>query len=316
MLISRVALTAMCAASVAFAADSSLLRLMLPEATTVMGIDVDRARGSSLGQRLIDDIRDDDGSLRRFVAGTGFDPRRDMREIVLSSASGNTDKNSLIAIRGNFNSGKISSYLRGEGADLSQYRGFDVWRNWKTKDGRSNSSFALLNHDTALLGPDDQVRGALDRKSANSNGLSANMRDRVSQVSQRYDAWFVSANGMSGNARAFVPGSVNVDVDTIQQASGGVRFGRELEIGGEVLARSAKDARSLGDVLRFFAAMVNLNSDKGGMEDASRIADSLQVNTSGSTTRFSLMVGEDMVSRMVQKSKKSGRRSSSEPDVI
>ena len=69
----------------------------------VAGIDVERARDSFLGRKLLEQMDTKDAEFAKFVAMTGFDPRRDLREIIIATPDANT-KNppALILVRGIF----------------------------------------------------------------------------------------------------------------------------------------------------------------------------------------------------------------------
>ena len=90
-------------ASAVFAADSTLLNLVMPEARMVAGMDVERARDSFLGRKLMEQLDTKAGDFAKFVAMTGFDPRRDLREVIIATPDANT-KNppALILVRPRF----------------------------------------------------------------------------------------------------------------------------------------------------------------------------------------------------------------------
>ena len=54
----------------------------------------------------------------------------------------------------------------------------------------------------------------------------------------------------------------------------------------------------MADVLRFLASMVRLNA-KPGMEAALRVADSLKVEVTGATTKFSVQVPEEEWNKII-----------------
>jgi len=65
------------AACTAFAADSSLLSLVSPDTKVIAGIHVDRTTASQFGQFLLSQAQHGDADFNKFVAATGFDPRRE-----------------------------------------------------------------------------------------------------------------------------------------------------------------------------------------------------------------------------------------------
>lgn len=283
------------------AADPGLLNLVGRDPRMVAGVDVVRARDSAFGQKVLGEFRDEDANFRKFLDATGFDPRRDMREILMVSDGGASDgKDTLILVRGLFQPAKISGFMRQEGKVPSVYRGVEIWGS--ENGGAQDGAVALLNSSTAIFGGTALVKEAIDRSGFSASGMSPALQARIRDWSGKTDAWFIAPGafselgvGKSGNNRILPNG---IAPDAIREAAGGVRFGSELEISGEAVARSDKDALALADVLRFFANMVRLNA-KPGMEGALQMADSMKVETSGATTRFSFLVPEQLWNQVV-----------------
>ena len=51
---------------------------------------------------------------------------------------------------------------------------------------------------------------------------------------------------------------------SISQASGGIKFGANVQIGMQAVTRSEKDAEALVDVVRFIGGLIQTNKDKSG----------------------------------------------------
>ena len=68
-----------------FAADPGLLSLAMPNARVMAGINVEQARLSPFGQYLMSEFAGREVGLETLVGATGFDPRRDLREVLLAS---------------------------------------------------------------------------------------------------------------------------------------------------------------------------------------------------------------------------------------
>lgn len=299
------------------AVDPALLNLVGKDPKMAAGMDVDRARNSAFGQKVLGEFKEEDDGFRKFVDMTGFDPRRDLREVfMISDGTAGKPESTLILARGIFNVPKIQAALRQEGKISSLYKGVEIWTD--SKDTGHNA-MALLSSSLAAFGDPAFVRGAVDRASVSTTGLSATMRGRINDWSAKYDAWFVSPTalndlgiGKSGSNQV-MPQS-GFSTDAIREASAGVKFGAELLIAGETIARSDKDAQAMADVLRFVASMIRLNA-KPGMESALRIADSLKVEVNGTTTKFSLSVPEEEWNKVLDKPRQKAA-SSKRPEVI
>lgn len=317
----RIALSLVITAALLPGVDPTLLNLVAKDPKTVAGVDVDRASGSPFGQKVLGEFKDEDGDFRKFMEGTGFDPRRDLREVLMVSDGGqNKPENTLILARGFFNPAKISSFLRQEGKTSSFYKGVEIWSESKSGTGHQGS-VALLNSSITAFGDSARVMEAIDRLGQATSGMSASLRARVEEWSGKTDAWFISTVplnevgvGKSGSNQVMPQG---FSVDSIKEAYAGVKFGSDLQISGETLTRSNQDAQALADVLRFFVSMVRMNA-KPGMEGLLRVADTLKVEVSGATTKFSLTVPEEEWSKAIdgKQGRSSKVKTRKSPEVI
>lgn len=312
MTLRRTLLALIFTAGLSMAADPALLQLVMKDARMVAGIDFDRAKNSPFGQKILGEMKEEDQGFQKLVTSTGFDPRRDLREVVLAATGAPKDEAAIVLVRGTFDQGKIGQFLRSEGGEMTPYKGVELWKSPKAKNG--NEVAAFLNPTLAIFGKEFAVKEAVDRSQTRTGGMDAATAAKVGEWSSKNDAWFVSTAalaemgiGKSGN-NAILPGGLSLDA--IRQASAGVKFGDIVELTGELTARSDQDAVALGDVFRFLASMVRLNADKPGMQDALKVAETLQVSTSGAVTRFSLSVSEAHLEKMLE-SKKARRQTAS-----
>lgn len=281
------------------AADPELLRLVPADAKMIAGVDVDRAKNSAFGQRLMAQIKDDDKGFQEFLAATGFDPRRDLREVVV--AGDQAQHKGLLLLRGTFDPSKIRASLLAKGATPATYQGVELWSTSGSKSGEGAA--AILNTTLAILGTEDMVKGALDQRGAPSP-LPASLSTKINAWSGNYDAWFLASGPLGVNATKMgtLNGSANIPIDSIQEAAAGVRIRADLEIAAETLMRSPQDATALADVVRFLASMVRMNAGKNGIdENAIRVLDTLQVSTSGATARLTVTVPEQSLEKVFER---------------
>ena len=292
----------------AFAADPALLGAMMKDPSMVAGIDIQRAKNSPFGQKMLAEFKEEDKGFQKLMTATGFDPRRDLREVVLASTAqpGTKTSRTLVAVSGTFDVTRISRFLQSEGSTSLNYQGYEVWSG---KHDHDKGGMVFLNGTTALMGDLEAVKEALDRRA--TGGPNTEMSARVAEWSARNDAWFVSSPnfqdvqvGKAGSNQILPQG---LPLHAIRQASAGVRFGSNLEISAEAVARSEKDATALADVVRFLGSMVRLNSDKPEVSELSKAVDSLQVSSTGETMRFSLSVPEEQIQKMLQPRQRASR---------
>jgi hypothetical protein len=309
-----VLLAILLSASAAFAADPALLNLVMPEARMVAGIDVERARDSFFGKKILEQI-DAKGAddLSKFAAMTGFDPRRDLREIVIAATDANT-KNppALIVVRGTFDMGRINGFLKTTGlAPVETLNGVDLY----TKvDGKEEMGFAFLDGSTAVAGNKAGVRAAVQRRGGQGAAMTAETLAKVQSMSQSNDIWMVTSipvaelsNALPGGAAAGpAPGMMNGDAfKGIEQAAMGIRFGAStMDLTAETVSRTDKDATSIADIVRFLATMVQMNRDKPEVKGLATALDAMKLTTDARTTRLTISLPVADMEKMIQGSRK------------
>ena len=79
------------------AADQQLMNLLMPDAKVVAGVNVDQAKNSPFGQFMLSRMQAGDGGLGKLTGATGFDPRRDLREILMGTVGQPGQKGLVLA---------------------------------------------------------------------------------------------------------------------------------------------------------------------------------------------------------------------------
>ena len=287
------------AASTALAAvDPGLLALVTPDAKALVGVQVAQTQASTFGQYLISQIPND---TNKVMAVIGFDPRRDLQEIL--AASGDNPGAGVVLGRGNFQPAKIAAAASLAGAVTSNYRGFEILSGGGANDGGKAGSLVFLDASTMAIGDTAAVKAVIDRRAA-ATVFSGVLADRAKQISASNDIWFASLtppSGIIGGTAA--NGQANPVQSMLQsalQASGGIKFNAEaVTVSAEVLARSAQDAQSMVDVLRFGASMIQMNRNKGGgASNAASLLDSATFSTAGAVARITLSLPEQQIEQL------------------
>jgi hypothetical protein len=290
----------------AFAADPSLLRLVIPDAQVVAGLQVDQAKGSLFGQYVLSHLSVNDTKLEQFTSETGFDPRHDVSEIVVASnwKQNTPDNRWIVAAHGAFNISKITATAQANGGAIAPYQGVNVVTRLANSDAQTDTVLAFLDNSTVLVGDLTSVKAAIDRKKSNAPTDGAVLA-KAQAVSSGKDFWFVTLVPLS-NFSAAIPdpnlsGAMQGNLLAgINQMSGGVRFGDTVTISAEAVTRSEKDAQALVDVVKFFAGLVQLNRQKNPEAgQVSTLLDTLQTSTSGNITTISLAIPEQQLEQML-----------------
>ena len=177
-----------------FGADFALQDYLPPDTKVVMGLRVRALTESSLFQETGTQQRKTlTESWTKLTAVTGFDPLRDIDEVLLTSPADRENAPALVVLRGRFNLDRL-----GAGAEL--YHGVAIQGGGKKGSG----VLALLDATTALAGEAPVVKAAIDRRGqpvAYDGALVA----RVASLRERFDLW-----GTGERPQGFVaPGGQN-----------------------------------------------------------------------------------------------------------
>lgn len=283
-----------------FAADPTLVKLLPTDAVAVGGINVEQGKNSPFGQYLLDRIAEDKQPFEKLITTTGFDPRRDLREVVFASTNGS--RGGFFAARGLFDQSRILTAARSDGNQVIVYQGLNVIAG---KRPESDGWIAFLDSSTVIGGKVDSVKAAIAQRSTNASQpyLAA-----IQTLSNKYDAWMYSLQPVNSFPAHQLPNNQNTQVlRSITQAQGGVKFGANVLIDGQAIARSDKDATALQDVIRFLAGMVQLNSDKPNAAQLATLLDSLQVKTNADTVSVSLSIPESDLEKVIETGKQRRR---------
>jgi hypothetical protein len=287
------------AISLPAAADPALLNLAPPDAKIVAGADVTLTLNSPLGQFLLSRTEANDKNFQQFITDTGFDPRRDLREVIVASKTAAKGHDGLVIARGIFNSAQILGFAGAHGATVTTYQGVNILSG---PNGRTEHGLAFLNGSIAVLGPADEVRNAIDRWRTGARFDPA-LAAKITDVSSRNDAWVVTFGSpalLAGTIRnPTMSGAMKGDVlQGIEQASGGVKFGSSVVVSAEAVTRSEKDATALSDVIRFLVSLAQLNSDQQAAAAIGEIISTMQLTTEANTVKFSVSVPEAQLEKL------------------
>ncbi|MBZ5611223.1 MAG: hypothetical protein LAP38_23425 [Acidobacteriia bacterium] len=291
----------------ALAADPALLRLVMPDAKVIAGIQVDQSKNSVFGQYVLSHMQVDDQSLSKFIQDTGFDPRRDVREIVIASNWTSTSPQSrwLVLAKGVFDIHKIEHVAEGSGATITNYKGTDIYTYPGQGAQQADNAIAFLDAGSAAVGDLPSVKGAIDRQKS-SAAASGQLVAKVGSVSAKNDFWFVTLVPLSEFAGTMpdpnVSGAMRNNMLTaVNQASGGIRFGDTVTLSAEAITRSDKDAQALVDVVKFVVGMLSMNrQDNAAAGQVASLLDTLDCKTTGNVMTLSLAIPERQLEQMIE----------------
>lgn len=295
---------------VAFSADSSLLILVMPDAKVIAGLQVDQARNSPFGMYVLAHMQLDDPAFLKFMAATGFDPRRDVREVLIASNGLQYDPSHwLVLAKGAFTPARIVSAAQAAGGVATKYRGLEILTSDKQSTRETpmqslSGAIAFLDASTAVMGDMPGVEAAIDRYETNP-GVSTNLAGKVRQISANNDFWFTTLVPLAEFAAAMPDPNLSSAMKgnllgAVQQASGGLKFGPTVQVYGEAITRSPQDASALVDVVKFIAGLIQTNrqNDKTAAQ-VSTLLDALRTSAQGNVMTMNLEIPESTLEQML-----------------
>jgi hypothetical protein len=298
------------------AADPGLLRLVMPDAKVVAGLQVDRTRDSQFGQFVLSHMQLDDPAFQQFVSQTGFDPRKDVKELLIASNWKSTtgSPNWVVMAKGNFDLAKMQHAADANGAVVTSYQGASIYSFAGKGSPDSDNAIAFLDTATAVMGDAASVKAAIQRKQTGA-AASSDLMGKAKDLSAKNDFWFVTLVPLSQFDLALPAPNGNSPMNNnmfmaINQASGGIRFGDTVMISADIVARSDKDALALVDVVKFVVGMLQQNRQSNAVAgQVSDMIDPLETKTLGNTMSMSLAIPEQQLERLFSNTPRPGRTS-------
>lgn len=284
------ALALLLSATAGAAVDPNLLRLVMPDAKVLYGVQVQQTLASPFGQFALSHLPQNDAMIR-FQAATGFELQRDLKEIlVASSTTGNVSNgtDALVLASGAFAPDKVLALSTVIGAKVSEYRGVPMITPPQERDARV---FAFLDVSTIVIGSDPAIRGVIDRHAAMAV-FAGPLVQKALDASATHEAWFATVTPLTdlipaGSTGGFDPTAL---LRSVIESWVGVQFDHNgLTISAEALTHSATEAQGLAGMLKLVSGML-----KGTPAAALRNA---QVSSSGPVMRVVLMVPEQDLER-------------------
>lgn len=287
-------------------ADPTLLRLVMPDARVIAGLQVAQTKSSQFGQYVLSHMQVEDSGFKKFIAQTGFDPRRDVAEIVMASNWDQSTPQSrwLVAARGSFDLPQITAAAKANGGTITDFQGIGILTYAEQAKPESESGIAFFDASSAVMGDLASVKAAIERKQ-NGTAPTGDLFSKVKDLSAKNDFWFVTTVPISEFAGVIpnpnLSGAMKGDLlSAIHEASGGIRFGDTVTISGMAVTRSDKDAQALVDVFRFLAGLIQLNSQNNQVAgQVSTLLDTMDLKTSGNVMSMSVAIPEQQLEQLI-----------------
>ena len=284
------------------AADPQLLSLVMPDAKVLAGVNVEQAKGTQFGQFVLNQLQTHDAQMQQLVAMTGFDPRRDVSELLVASDGAAGSKTGLALAKGNFDIAKITAAATVAGAATEVYNGFTILKDPKDQ----LAGIAFLDATRVAAGDIANVKGAIDRlKTQTPQALPVAVTLKVNQWSL-LDAWGITTvppDSLVPAGQGTQNPMFNVG-KSVQAAAGGVKFGALVVFSGEAQCDTAQNAKTLGDMIQLLINMAQMQANLD--PTAAALIKSVTITTSDNVTKIQASLPEDVFQQLLQSHKKPG----------
>lgn len=300
--------TAFAGVVAANAADPQLLSMVMPDAKVVAGVNVDSAKASPFGRYVLTQLQTNNTDLQQLIAFTGFDPTRDVDEVLVATPSGVGGKaNGLVLARGTFDPA-LATLAATKGAVIEVYNGITIIESPDKQAG-----IAFISTSRVAAGDITNVKAAIDRVGSNPS-LSSDVLAQVTKWSGAEDAWVVTTvplaalapagtgAGATGSGASPMANPMAGVMQQIQQMAGGVKFGASVVGTAVIQADNAADATQLANTFQFFVNLMQMQSQKN--PQMANLAQAFSVNAQGTTVNVIVTLPEAQFQQLFQMEKK------------
>jgi hypothetical protein len=292
-----IALAAFTGVLTARAADSQLLSLLPPDSKVIAGVNVDAAKSSPFGLWVISQMQNNAQQIQQFTVLTGFDPTRDVHEIL--AASNAASHSGLVAARGNFDSAKLTAAASLGGAQTESYGGYTI-----LEDSKQQGGVAFLDSTVAVAGDLPSVKAAIDRQRA-PQPLPSAVVNMVNQWSAAQDAWAISTvppaslhpaegtpaiPGIGGNAQGIL--------QKILQLAGGVKLGSTVAVTAQAMVDNAPNATQIAATLQLLANLAQTQASQ--KPEIAALVQGLAINANGSAVNVTLSLPQAQIQQFLK----------------
>jgi hypothetical protein len=275
-------------------ADISLSRFVPGDTIALAGIRMEQLRSTTLYRKLRAEKRFSE--LDDLKTRTGFDPARDVTELLVAS----NGKDTVTIARGHFAPVDAT-------AKKASYKGFALYQH-------GDGTYALIDSSTAVAGSVPAVRAAIDQyKSGTGSTKVASLLARAQALPAQAQIWAVSDSpeAFAGLASGNAAGNFSKVFGQIERLSLTADLSKGLNLVATGDCRTEQDAKSLGDALRGLVGLGKLSVPQG-QTDLLRLYDSVQVDQAQNTVKVAANIAPDLIDKLVQlsDSARSGRNAS------
>jgi hypothetical protein len=266
-------------------ADTSLGAFIPSDTVALAGIRMDQLRATPLYQKLR--ARNLLSALDDLKARTGFDPTRDVNELLIAM----NGKDAVTIARGHF-------HPTGTAAQKAPYKGYTLYV-------QGDGAWTLIDPSTTLAGTTRAVRAAIDQYKIGGRSAAVKaLLARARAIPSDYQVW-----AASDSPEAFAP-----PAEAGNTANLGKIFGQldrftivfDLRRGFNAVAtgecRTEQDAKTLSDALRGLVSLGKLSAPKG-QTDLLRVYDAIQVDQQQKSVKLAASIPPELIDKLLDQAK-------------
>jgi hypothetical protein len=285
----------------AAAADPDMMNLVMPDASTVMEINLAKIMASPIGSTMREAFHQGAATQlklelaktkppfqEQLAALADIDWSHEVLDIVVARGPGKPAP-TLILVRSSLDLGRIQAMKEFSG-EVTEFEGVPMLTSPKPEGG----VFAFLDGSIVAIGPLNDVKAAIHRR-GQQTVLPAALAAQVAQYKQD-DIWLASTEIMTGPlampAAAKSPAGAQVTqfIEKVAGFNGGLRFSPDLDLSADLEARTEKGAGELLEGMRWLSGLAQSQARNAGQ--GGRGLEGLKFQLTGKHILFSLHVPE------------------------
>jgi hypothetical protein len=268
--------------------DNVLAKLIPADSQALFGARMEQLRSAPLYTKLLGQQKLP--QLDSFAGETGFDPRRDVRDLIV--ASNGRPNTSVLLARGTFHVADVKTLKK------VQYRGFVL-----SVSPKEDSGFCIMDNTLAIAGPTASMKAALDHYLSAGKYETTELLNQARAVPQQFQVWSVSVGGSDFLANSLPREGNAANFGKIFRSMENTHFQADLSHGLNATAqgqcRTDADAKSLSDAVRGLIGFGRL-SVPDNQPELLRLWDGLKVEQNQRTVTISANIAQDLIDKLVQ----------------
>jgi hypothetical protein len=266
--------------------DNVLVRMVPPGTTSLVGARMDLIKPTEFYKRMV--AAQKLPQVDQFAQDTGFDPRRDVRELLFAT----TPQGTVLLGRGSFHVSQSTL----KDASKTRHGQYDIWSS-------GTSGFCILDPTLAVAGEVPAVEAALDEWKSGAHTAAQPLLARVKSVNEQTQLWGVSTGAASFLADNLPATSFGLDFSKIFRGLDDTWFQADLTSGLRIEAHGTttreQDAVSLRDAVKGLVGFGRLNVPEN-QPQLLRLWDGIVVEQIGRSITIRADIPQDLMDRLVQ----------------